>query len=130
VSTLARNGPDIAIPLAINSNPQQCAQIKLQDQFELGLGEWFIDTTQGMPYVTSTAGQPILGVKQPNIPAITALFRKVILGTPGIVAVQELVVDYNPRTRNFQYSFAAIDNTGAIIQGGNVPFVVGGVGSP
>jgi hypothetical protein len=129
VSTLARNGADIAIPMAIQRDPQECARIKIQDQFELGLGEWFIDITQGVPYVTSTTGRPILGQKNPNIPAVRSLLRKIILKAPGIVAVQELQVRYDPRARTLLYAFAAVDDTGQIIQGGNTPFVVGGVES-
>jgi hypothetical protein len=121
MSTLARNSYDIAIPMAINSNAQQCAAIKLQDEFQLGLGEWFIDTSQGVPYVGT-----ILGVKNPNINAIRGLFRSIILNTPGIVAVTELKVVYNPGARTLYYSFAAYDNTGAIIQGADTPFIVGG----
>lgn len=125
MSTLARNGHgsgtpyDVSIPITINSNPQECAQIKLQDEFQLGLGEWFIDTTQGIPYV-----QQILGQKNPNITNIRALFRTVILNTPGIVSVQEIRVFLNS-ARQFSYTFSATDNTGAIIQGGDTPFVVG-----
>jgi hypothetical protein len=129
VSTLQRNGADILIPITIQTDPQHCARIKIQDQFELGQGEWFIDVTQGVPYVRSTTGQPILGVKNPNIAAIRALFRKIILQTPGIVAVQELDVVYDPAARELSYTFAAVDDAGAIITGGDTPFVVGGVGS-
>jgi hypothetical protein len=129
VSTLGRNGADIAIPMRIEKDPQHCARIKIQDQFELAQGEWFIDTTQGVPYVNATTGQPILGVKNPNITAIRALFRKIILETPGIVAVRELAVNYDPGARSLSYSFAAVDDTGAIITGGDTPFVVGGVGT-
>jgi hypothetical protein len=105
--------------MRIETNPQTCAAIKLQDQFDLGLGEWFLDASQGVPYV-----HQILGVKNPNINAIRALFREIILGTPGIVALNELQVVYNARTRRLFYSFAAVDNTGAIIEGGDSPFVV------
>jgi hypothetical protein len=127
VATLARNGADIAIPVRIETDPAKCAQIKIQDEFELGSGEWFADTAQGVPIVRAVNGVgPILGVKSPNISAIRALFRSIILGTPGIVAVQELVVNYQPGPRKLSYSFAATLNTGAIITGGNAGFYVGG----
>ncbi len=125
MSTLARNGADIAIPMAVETDPQECARIKIQDQFELGLGEWFIDQTQGVPYVNGGSRQ-VLGVKNPNLGAIRALFRSIILQTPGIVAVQELTVSYDPGTRQLSYSFAAVDDTGALVEGGDTPFVVGG----
>jgi len=121
VATLARAGADIAIPVRIETDPAKCARIKIQDEFELGAGEWFADTLQGVPYVG-----PILGTKNPNINAIRALFRSIILGTPGIVAVQEIFVVYNPRARTLSYTFAATLNTGAVIIGGNTGFYVGG----
>ena len=122
MSTLARsstNPSDIAMPMAIQRNPQQCAAIKLQDMFELGLGEWFMNTTEGIPYVGT-----ILGLKNPNISAIRTLFRSIILQAPGIVSVKELNVNYDPRLRKLNYNFAAYDNTGALITGGNIPFIV------
>ena len=41
VSTIARNAADIAIPMRIEADPRTCAAVKIQDEFELGLGEWF-----------------------------------------------------------------------------------------
>lgn len=127
MATLARAGADIAIPVRIETDPAKCAQIKIQDEFELGAGEWFADTAQGVPYVRPVNGVgPILGVKNPNINGIRALFRSIILGTPGIVAVQEIAVNYDPGARTLAYSFAATLNTGAVITGGNSGFYVGG----
>ena len=127
MATLARNGADVAIPISIETDPPTCAAIKLQDQFELAAGEWFADTSQGVPYLRPVNGiGPILGVMNPNIAAIRALFRSIILGTPGIVAVQELAVNFNPATRTLAYYFAATDNTNAVITGENTGFYVGG----
>ena len=126
MSQIARNGADIAIPLAIQQDPPTCAAIKLQDEFELGTGEWFADVNQGVAYIVAANGVgPILGVKNPNINNIRALYRTIILNTPGIVSVRELQVTYDPKARFLGYRFAAVDNTGAIIIGGNNGFYVG-----
>ena len=105
--------------MRIEADQRTCAAVKIQDEFELGLGEWFLDVTQGVPYIGT-----VLGVKNPNVAAIRAMFRSIILQAPGIVAVQELRVDYDPRARTLAYSFVAVDNTGAIVKGGNQTFVV------
>ncbi len=124
MATLARNGGqftpnDIAVPMAIATDPTTCAAIKLNDSLNLGLGEWFIDTQQGIPYV-----QTILGKKNPNINQIRGIFRSAILQTPGITSIRELNVNYNPGARTLVYDFAAVNNVGAIILGGNNPFIV------
>jgi hypothetical protein len=122
MSTLARSTTskaDIAIPMSVQTNPAQCARIKLQDMFALGLGEWFLNTLEGVPYVGT-----ILGVKNPNISAIRSLFRSIILQAPGIVSVRELNVNYDPRARKLTYDFVAVDSTGTLIKGGDSPFIV------
>jgi hypothetical protein len=43
-------------------------------------GDWFLDTTLGLPLFTE-----IIGAKNPDLVAIRALYREVILGTPGIL---------------------------------------------
>ena len=110
--------------MRVNANAQQCAAIKLQDMFALGLGEWFINVLEGVPYIGT-----ILGLKNPNINAIRSLFRSIILQAPGIVAVEELNVALDPATRRLAYDFVAIDNAGAKVVGGNTPFIVNTAGS-
>lgn len=132
MSTLARaaNG-DLALAVVGNvkqiqlvTDPSTATAIKLQDRFNFWLGEWFLDVRQGVPYLTTVF------VKNPDINAIRQLFRKIILTTPNIVSVAELVVNYNPGQRSLFYSFAAIDNTGATITGGSgQPFIVASRGS-
>lgn len=119
MATLARNGTDIAIPMAIQRDPATCAMIKINDQLQLGLGEWFIDTSQGFPWL-----QKVFGIKNPPIASISAMIRKVILGTPGIIIVNELNVSYDPSGRVLYYPFKATLNTGAVIKGGDTPFAV------
>ena len=71
------------------------------------LGEWFLDTRLGVPYY-----QRILG-KKPRLPTIRSIFRKVILTTPGIINVSDLVVDFELRTRKLSVSFRAISTEGS-----------------
>jgi hypothetical protein len=63
--------------------------------------EWFMDEDLGIPYWTE-----ILGVKNPNIPAIRELFRQVIAGTPGIDSVISIDLSWTD-TRKMTLSFKA-----------------------
>lgn len=105
------------IPL-VTGSAQACA-IKLQGRFQMALGEWFLNVLEGVPYF-----QTVL-VKNPDLGAIRQLFRKVILGTPPIVSVTDLSLDYDPRKRTLGYSFEAVTDAGTTITGGSgLPFVV------
>lgn len=56
-------------------------------------GEWFLDTREGVPYFE------IVFIKNPNMARITAIFRAVILETPGVSSLSRLVLDTDPVTR-------------------------------
>lgn len=123
MATLARTpSGDIDISthnLVIVTDPVQCAAIALADRLALGLGEWFLDTRLGVPYLQ------VLGVKNPDLSAIRAMFRSIILSTPTIVDVVELNTQFLKASRTFSYFFRAKCNTGQVIQGGpGFPFLV------
>lgn len=104
--------------LVLVTNVAQCAADWLADRLELGLGEWFLDTSQGIPFFS------FLGVKNPSIDAIRAMFRSVILFDPTIVSVTELSVTLNAR-RQMTYNFSCKVNDGSTIQAfTGVPFIV------
>jgi hypothetical protein len=63
-------------------------------------GEWFADTTIGVPYF-----QKIM-VKNPDVNILTAIFRSAILGTPGVNSLSYLKLDFNPQARTLAVSFA------------------------
>jgi len=65
------------------------------------LGEWMLDRRIGLPYY-----QQIL-IKNPKTAVVRNLFRKAILDTPGIVSVNDLLVDYSPGARTLDVSFSA-----------------------
>lgn len=97
----------------------QCAAIALADRLALGLGEWFLDSRLGVPYLQ------VLGVKNPDLNAIRAMFRAIILATPTIVEVVELQTVFDKSKRTFSYGFRARCDTGATIVGGpGAPFLV------
>lgn len=97
---------------------EQCA-ITLQDKLSFWLGEWFLDTSQGVPWLQ------VLGIKNPNVNAIRAMLRSIIQGTPPVVSVDELQALYTPSRRSFAYTFSASLATGQVLTGGTgQPFVV------
>jgi hypothetical protein len=67
----------------------QHLRIRLQFFF----GEWFLDVREGVPYFQK------IFVKAPDLGKIAGIFRRVILETPGIVALDNLLLDFNAATR-------------------------------
>jgi hypothetical protein len=81
-------------------------------------GEWYLDQREGIPYWTRVL------VKNPDIPALEAMFRRVIQGTPGIAVVERLSLTLDRATRAATLDFAARTDEGAVIELGSflVPF--------
>ena len=72
---------DLAIPVAFIRGAEALAQ-RLTVRFKFFLGEWFLDTRQGIPYF-----RDIL-VKNPNISLVQSIFRRATLLTPGVLAIR------------------------------------------
>lgn len=73
------------------------------------VGEWFLDLRQGVPYYRDVL------VKNPNLPLIRSLFRRVILGTPGVLSVAKLDVEVDQASRTGQITFEAVCDGGTIV---------------
>ena len=76
---------------------------------QLFLGEWFLDTTKGVPYY-----QFIL-VKNPNLDLVEATIKNVILSCPGIVELTDFEFGYNNGLRTLSVNFDAKSTNGTII---------------
>ncbi len=74
------------------------------------LGEWFLDITQGIPYL-----QTVL-VKSPNLAAIESVFRDALLGVAGISSVQVMALDFNRSARKLTASYTARSDLGKLIR--------------
>src|SRR4051812_35959267 len=72
------------------------------------LGEWFLDTTFGVPYLESIL------VKNPRMPAIETILRKHIKSVPNDIKVDSLSLDWDRRTRNLYVNFQADTDLGPI----------------
>lgn len=65
------------------------------------LGEWFLDTTVGVPWF-----QKVLGQKNPNIVDIESALKVIIIETPGVQELTSFSFTFDPasRTANVQGS--------------------------
>jgi hypothetical protein len=79
--------------------------VSLRDAIRMRLlwfkGEWFLNTDFGLDYF-----QRIL-VKKPVISLVTAMFRKCIAETPGVIKVNRIAVEYKQKERTFKVSYEA-----------------------
>lgn len=109
--------------LTLETDPLFCAAIKLRNRFFFFLGEWFLDTREGVPYFQ------IVLVKNPNLEVIKRLFTSLILSvSPVIVTVSKMDVYLLGPTRELVVEFEAFGADGRRLEGGTgKPFVIEGV---
>lgn len=72
------------------------------------LGEWFLDTTFGVPYLEQVL------VKNPRMAAVETILRKHIKSVPDVTKVVSLNLDWDRRFRYLFISFEANTNLGPI----------------
>jgi len=99
--------------MSLVTGATECAQ-KLESRFAFGKGEWFLDQNQGMPWF-----QAILGLKNPSLPAIESLARKIINDTPGVKRIAALTIAFDKTLRKLSITNVRIEHdSGAVIVGG------------
>jgi hypothetical protein len=92
---------------------------KLTNRFQFFLGEWFVDTRQGVPYFQQVF------LKNPNLSAIGQMFRRILLQTPGVASVVSADLSLISQTRTLTATFTVMCTDGSELQGGlGVPFIV------
>lgn len=109
--------------LTSDANPAGTNPI-LQDiltRLRFGLGEWFLDNSQGIPYL-----QQVL-VKNPDISKITAIFQNTIMGTPGVIQLTSFSMTVNTAKRFATVQFACVTTSGPVSYNGSVSPVTGGL---
>jgi hypothetical protein len=82
---------------------------KLSARFRFFLGEWFLDQREGVPYYRDVF------TWNPNLPVIRSLFRRLVLTTPGVLALPRFEIDFDRSTRVLRFNFQAICSDGDII---------------
>ena len=103
------------------TDPATACATKLFNRFRRFKGEWFRNTSEGVPYLQ------IVFVKNPDMRQVESLFREVILTTPPVSYVDSLSLALDKATRKLSFAFRAVLDNGQVIVGGSgEPFVVRG----
>ena len=82
----------------------------LQQTLQVWLGEWFLDTTVGIPF-----RQQIL-VKNPVIDLVQADIINAALAVPGVAQITDISLDYDANNRSLTMGMVAIDTNGQVIE--------------
>lgn len=69
-------------------------------------GEWFLDTTFGVPYFESVM------VKNPNRSEIEAILKDRIIDVPGVSGVQQMTMQIDREARTLRVDFVAATDYG------------------
>lgn len=78
------------------------------------LGEWFLDNRLGVDYYGTVY------VKDPDLTAIEALFRRTIMETPGMGPLTEYTQELATATRTLTVSWRGTTDDGTAIEGAEV----------
>ncbi len=76
----------------IADSPEAVGQ-NVKSRLQLLQGEWFLDTSAGVPYLQQIA------VKPANLPLAAALIKAQILGTDGVSAITDFAMNFDTGTR-------------------------------
>jgi hypothetical protein len=82
----------------------QQIKITLQSWFS----EWFLDTTQGIPYLEHIC------IKNPNLQHIRQIFRNAIMSVDGVDSVTELTLNVNAKERILSVNYTANTSSGLL----------------
>jgi hypothetical protein len=104
---------DLVLPRVLVTATDACILQAVVDGIQLWQGEWFLDTTQGFPWL-----QKVLGVYPVNLPQVFDALRSFLLSVQGIVSVH-VGGSYNSSTRALQYNYSAQLASGALLTGGS-----------
>lgn len=91
---------------------------RVRCRFKFWLGEWFLDKRLGVPY------REYILVKNPNTVLISFIFRRVLLGTPGVSSVSYFRATIDAPTRTLTADFEALLEDGTVIRATAEPFIL------
>lgn len=96
--------------LQLTSGAAEVAQ-RLDIALSVQLGEWFIDTTLGVRYFDDGTAGSIL-VKNPDIPAIVAELKAIIVGVEGVDRLLSFVESFSTVLRSLSVTFSVLTTDG------------------
>lgn len=92
---------------------------KLSIRFRFFLGEWFLNQLEGVPYYSDVF------VHDPDLDVISSLFKRVITGCPGVLALKRFKMTLDPVTRRAAFDFLAVVDGGIVVVApGDEDFIV------
>ena len=110
---------DVALPIRLAQFPESLV-IKLKQRCRFFLGEWFLNTLEGVPYYRDVL------IKNPDLAVVRSIFRQLILTTPDIASVRSLTASIDVETRELTLEFIAVATDGTIIDTAKLdePFII------
>ena len=82
---------------------------RLLIKFGIHQGEWFLDTSFGIPYRNEVL------VKNPDLAVIDALFRTALLETEYVISLSAYESTFDPVQRSLTLSFTALTQEGELV---------------
>lgn len=105
--------------LVVSTDLNQCTAWKLSNLFGMFKGEWFRDQRVGVPYFQ------YVFVNNPSLNLIGALFKRVCMFAPGVLAVTDMALTFIGTQRKLNAQIAVKTKAGAILTGGvGQPFII------
>lgn len=96
------------------------AEVKQRLEFAIDVqrGEWFLVPSLGLRYFDIGDGSAAVILKKgPNIPAIVADIKRVILETDGVISLLSFDQEFNGQARTFTATFSVLVDDGSTIDG-------------
>jgi len=75
---------------------------RLDTQLKFFLGEWFLDTTLGVPYYRDVL------VRNPDMAVVRSIFQDLVSADPGVEQLSSLEVSLDSTTRVLTVTFSAV----------------------
>jgi hypothetical protein len=91
---------DLVIPVVPVDGAERAAQ-SVGIRLRCWLGEWFLDTTHGVPYVENILKKNV----RPEI--VEAILRSQILQVKGVKSIKSFTLQTDPHTRKSSITFSA-----------------------
>lgn len=82
---------------------------RLQTTLQHFLGEWFLDTTLGLPYFRDVL------VRNPDMAVVKAMFQDAITSDAGVEQLVRLDLSLNAETRVLSVTFECVLNSGEVL---------------
>lgn len=90
----------------VSDGDEVCQQVRTRLLFYLG--EWFLDTSVGIPYFQEVFTKPAI------ISLVESRLKDEIISTPGVLSLDTFATNFNSTTRALTVSFSATTIYGSV----------------